>query len=152
MNYQDLLNKIDAAKSEIRHAHKLALSNGLSTKERDDLFQKADKKLNTIVKGVYKSLKFENGDYEYVNPGTIPANTNVNTGSVANKLSLVKSSVEGLRDKLKNGRFILINKSTNERFKMNTNTKALFTKFIADVDALIADFVPAQEEEEEEEK
>lgn len=140
MNYLSLIEYLEVSKLDLKKAHQQAISNQLSSEEKDEAFESAHKKICSIIAGVYKEVSFEPSEAEYERPHLIHPNKNVNNGSVANQISALLGNLTKIQEELKLKKYSLVDKSTNKFMTLNNPTKSVYTKALKDLKALIVVF------------
>ena len=148
MNIQDLAVTIESLKDSTRRAHQIFISSETSTKEVNSILKKADTKLASIMKGLYKSadVEFSTGEYEAPEKrelGNITQDFAKQKGTEI--LGNIVHDLKNIKESLKERKNMVIFRQQRSSHKLSNNTVSLFTKTISDLGKVISLLAPKGE-------
>jgi len=136
------LSKLEHLQLSAKNIHEAILANELSTDKSKSIFEKLDKKLNSIKNNCLKVHKMPHGDYIYKKPVANPATVSdsVTEEFIKTKLESFKNDLVLFQSNWKDEDYKVVDPQNNKIANLNNTNRGNVTKAIGDIEDLISEF------------
>jgi len=135
--------KIEGIKRSAKIVHSKMLSNGIEVEGADDLFEKIDGKLQSVIVNIYDVHDIEIIKGEYFAPKVGPEfrderiKEDTWRDNLKSGLTEIKVSLEKLQKDWKEEKYKVVNHQNNGIAYLNNTNRGNITKVVVDIDSLI---------------